>query len=60
MPVSGMKQEFNMQGNDSNVSIPSLQSYHVCLHHPSHLKIYTIFTCGYIVGMIPSNLDIVL
>lgn len=53
--VSGMKEELNMQGNDYNVCsliLPCDNDIEVglCLQ-----KINTIFTCGYIVGMIPSE-----
>jgi ACS family pantothenate transporter-like MFS transporter len=63
--VSGMKEELNMQGNDYNVRFVSLSratqspllkiGYFVLLMQ----KINTVFTCGYIVGMIPSKTKII-
>lgn len=53
--VSGMREELNMQGTDFNVRL-SEQSF-ILDQSPillSSQKINTLFTCGYIVGMIPS------
>jgi ACS family pantothenate transporter-like MFS transporter len=50
--VSGMKEELNMHGTDFNVSPSS--HYKACGLNLEAQKINTIFTCGYIVGMIPS------
>ena len=53
--VSGMKQELNMQGTDFNVRThlpqPPLRDCYTISHSQ---KINTFFTCGYIIGMIPS------
>lgn len=53
--VSGMREELNMQGTDFNVRLSEQSS--ILDQSPSLLssqKINTLFTCGYIVGMIPS------
>lgn len=53
--VSGMREELNMQGTDFNVRLSEqcsiLDQSPILL---SSQKINTLFTCGYIVGMIPS------
>lgn len=53
--VSGMREELNMQGTDFNVRLSEQCSKQD--RSPNLLpsqKINTLFTCGYIVGMIPS------
>lgn len=53
--VSGMREELNMQGTDFNVRLSEQSS--ILDQSPillSSQKINTLFTCGYIVGMIPS------
>lgn len=47
-----MKEDLNMQGNDFNVCafIYCQRTFLTAMQ-----KINTIFTCGYIVGMIPSR-----
>lgn len=53
--VSGMREELNMQGTDFNVRLSEQSS--ILDQSPNLLssqKINTLFTCGYIVGMIPS------
>lgn len=54
--VSGMREELNMQGTDFNVRLSEQSS--ILDQSPillSSQKINTLFTCGYIVGMIPSS-----
>lgn len=49
--VSGMKQDLDMQGNEFNVGTVSLIAASLS---PAFQIINTTFTCGYIIGMIPS------
>ncbi|KAI0332421.1 MFS general substrate transporter [Cubamyces sp. BRFM 1775] len=55
--VSGMREELHMYGTQFNVGLPFARacSYDVKVHTQNQ-QINTIFTCGYIIGMIPNNL----
>ena len=54
--VSGMREELHMYGTQFNVGLPfaCACSYDVKVHAQNQ-QINTIFTCGYIIGMIPSE-----
>ena len=54
-----MKEELNMSGTDFNVCVPFMHN-HIPDLSLLLQKINTIFTCGYIIGMIPSKFELIM